>query len=149
VKIEGRARIAAPRDEVWNFLDDPQRLAKCLPGCENLEPDGVDRYKMSLKFGIAAITGKFAGSVSLTEKTPPSSMRMQVDGKGAPGFMKGQGRLTLTEAAGGTDVSYEGEAHVGGLIASVGSRLIEASAKKIIQQFFECAQKQLAAGTKP
>jgi carbon monoxide dehydrogenase subunit G len=149
VKIEGRARIAPPRQKDWQFLDDPERLAKCLPGCENLEPDGVDRYKMSLKFGIAAITGKFAGSVSLSEKLPPSSMQMKVDGKGAPGFMNGQGRLTLTEAAGGTDLSYTGEAHVGGLIASVGSRLIEATAKKIIQQFFECAQKQLASQSNP
>ena len=149
MKLEGRAVIAAPREQVWQFLDDPDRLAKCLPGCEKLEPDGVDRYKVSLKFGVAAISGKFAGSVALTEKKPPSSMQMLVDGKGAPGFMKGQGRLTLAEAAGGTEVSYEGEAHVGGLIASVGSRLIEATAKKIILQFFECAQKQLAAGTKP
>ena len=75
-------------------------------------------------------------------------MQMLVDGKGAPGFMKGQGRLTLAESSAGTDVSYEGEAHVGGLIASVGSRLIEATAKKIIQQFFDCAQKQLAGEVK-
>lgn len=149
MKIEGRALIAAPREQVWNFLDDPDRLAKCLPGCEKLEPDGVDRYKMSLKFGIAAISGKFAGTVALTEKKPPSSMRMQVDGKGAPGFMNGKARLTLVESSGGTEVSYEGEAHVGGLIASVGSRLVEATAKKIIQQFFECAQTQLAGKAQP
>lgn len=143
MKIEGRALLAAPREQVWKFLDDPDRLAKCLPGCEKLEPDSVDRYTVSLKFGVAAISGKFAGSVALTEKKPPVSMQLHVDGKGAPGFMNGQGRLTLVESSGGTEVSYEGEAHVGGLIASVGSRLIEATAKKIIQQFFECAQKQL------
>ncbi len=145
MKIQGRALIAAPREQVWQFLDDPERLARCLPGCEKLEPDGPDRYKVTLKFAVAAVSGKFSGSIALTEKNPRSSMRMQVDGKGAPGFMNGQGRLTLTDSkeGKGTEVSYEGEAHVGGLIASVGSRLIESAAKKIIEQFFACAQKQL------
>ena len=143
MKIEGRAQLPGTREQVWQMFTDPARLQKLLPGAEKLEPDGANRYKISVKFGIAAITGKYAGSVELADQKPPSSLRMKVDGKGAPGFMKGEGQLELREKSGGTEVSYAGEAQVGGLIASVGQRMIEAASKKIIQQFFEAAAAEL------
>jgi hypothetical protein len=98
---------------------------------------------VAVKFGIAAISGKYAGGVELSEQKPPESLRISLEGKGPPGFMKGDGRVQLIEKKGKTEVHYEGEAHVGGLIASVGQRMIEATAKKIIQQVFESATKQL------
>lgn len=143
MKLSGSARLTGPRQQVWDLLNDPARLAKCLPGCEKLEPIGPDKYKVAIKFALAAFSGSYGGSVELSEKQPPESMRMRVEGKGTPGFMKGEGRLTLAESAEGTVVSYEGEAQVGGLIAAVGQRMIEAAAKKIVQQFFESAEKQL------
>ncbi len=149
MKVQGSVSLPAAREQVWELLVDPERLAKCLPGCEKLEPNGPNRYKVALKFGVAAISGRFSGAVELTELDPPATLRMRVEGKGAPGFMNGEGTLSLVEAAGGTEVRYEGEAHVGGLIASVGSRLIEAAAKKVIHQFFESAQTQIAGVRKP
>lgn len=143
MKLEGTALLPGTRQQVWEFLTDPNRLVKALPGAEKLEPDGPDRYKVSVKFGIAAITGKYAGAVALTDQQPPDSLRMKVEGKGTPGFMKGDGRLQLTQKGGETEVHYAGEAQVGGLIASVGQRMIEAAAKKIVQQFFESAAAQL------
>jgi hypothetical protein len=144
VKLAGTAVLPAAREAVWEILTNPEKLAKLLPGCEQLLPDGPDRYRVAIKFGIAAISGKYGGSVELLEKRPPESLRMKVEGKGAPGFMNGDGRITLAATQDGqTEVRYEGEAHVGGLIASVGQRMIEATARKIVQQFFNDAAKQL------
>ena len=135
--------LAAPRRQVWDFFNDPVRLAKVLPGCEALEPIGPDKYKAKIKFALASFSGSYSGTVELREKSPPESMRMIIEGKGGPGFMKGEGALRLEESAGGTTVHYEGEAQVGGLIAAVGSRMIEAAAKKIVTQFFESVSREL------
>ena len=148
MKVQGTASLPARRDEVWELLTDPQRLAKCLPGAERLEPDGPDRYKVAMKFGIAAFSGKFQGSVELAEKKPPESLKMRVEGRGVPGFMKGEGTISLREKSGVTEVKYEGEAQVGGVIASVGQRMIEAASKKIMQQFFDAAAAELKAAAK-
>jgi carbon monoxide dehydrogenase subunit G len=143
VKLAGTALLPGSREEVWKLLTDPERLVKILPGAERLEPDGPDRYKVSVKFGIAAITGKYAGAVQLTDQKPPDSLRMRVEGKGLPGFMKGDGQIQLRQKGEQTEVRYSGEAQVGGLIASVGQRMIEGAAKKIVQQFFDAAAAQL------
>ncbi|MHB8756001.1 MAG: CoxG family protein [Candidatus Acidiferrales bacterium] len=148
MKVQGTASLPAKREEVWDLLNDPNRLAKCLPGAERLEPDGPDRYKVAMKFGIAAFSGKFQGSVELAEKKPPESLKMRVEGRGVPGFMKGEGTISLREKSGVTEVKYEGEAQVGGVIASVGQRMIEAASKKIMQQFFDAAAAELKAAPK-
>ena len=143
MKLSGTAALPAKRDQVWELLNDPERLAKCLPGAERLEPDGPDRYKVAMKFGIAAFSGNFQGSVELAEKIPPESLKMRVEGRGAPGFMKGEGTISLHGKGSETEVKYDGEAHVGGVIASVGQRMIEVAAKKIVAQFFEAAAREL------
>lgn len=143
MKLQGSVTLPAPREAVWQLLTDPQRLAKLLPGAQKLEADGPDRYKVTMKFGIAAFSGNFQGSVELAQKKPPESFQMLVDGRGAPGFMKGAGAIALHEKAGHTEVKYDGEAQVGGVIASVGQRMIEVAAKKIVQQFFEAAASEL------
>lgn len=148
MNLQGSASLPASRQQVWELLTDPERLAKCLPGAERLEPDGPDRYKVAMKFGIASFSGKFQGSVELAEKHPPESLRMRVEGRGAPGFLKGEGVISLREKAGATEVNYNGEARVGGVIASVGQRMIEVAAKKIVRQFFDAAAAQLKSSAK-
>jgi hypothetical protein len=137
MKLSGTHTFSAPPDKVWTAINDPEILAKALPGCERLEPDGPDRFKAVVSFGLAAITGKYAGSVELAEKVPPHSMVLKMEGKGIPGFVKGSGRLELRAKGKQTELSYEGEAQVGGMIAAVGQRMIEAAARKIVSQFFE------------
>lgn len=144
MKLSGVALLPANRERVWEFLTDPEKLGKCLPGGEQLEPVGPDRYKVAMKFGIAGISGKFSGAVELTEKVPPASLKLRVEGRGAPGFLKGEGMLELREKDGATEVRYDGEVHVGGLIASVGQRMIEAAAKRIAQQFFDAVSETIA-----
>lgn len=152
MKIQGSTVLPAPRERVWQSLIDPAFLAKCLPGAQELTPDGPGRYKVSLKMALAAFSGKFEGAVHLSDEQPPESFRMAVEGRGAPGFMKGQGTIALRDAphqaAAQTEVRYDGEAQVGGVIASVGSRMIEAAAKKIVQQFFDAAAAELRASAK-
>lgn len=147
MKLEGSTLLPGTPEQVWELLNDPAQLAKCLPGAERLEPDGPDRYKVQVKFGIAAISGKYAGTVELKEKKPLSSLRMRVEAKGAPGFLNGEGRLELSAKGGQTELRYSGEAQVGGVIASVGQRMIEAAARRILQQFFESCAGQLKAST--
>ncbi len=145
MKIAGSYLLAGTPEHVWSLLNDPQRLAKCLPGCERLEPDGPDRYKAAVKFALAAISGQYSGSVELANKQRPQSLRLRFEGKGLPGFVKGEGQLELIGKRGQTELRYSGEAQVGGMIAAVGQRMIDVAARKIIQQFFESAAEQLKA----
>ena len=143
MKLAGTATLPAPTSEVWSLLTDASRLSRLLPGCERLEPDGPDRYKAAVKFGIAAISGKYAGTLEFAEKKPPLSLILKLDGKGLPGFVKGEGRIELAPKGDTTEIAYTGEAHVGGLIASVGQRMLDAAARKIVQQFFDSAKAEL------
>ncbi len=142
MKLAGQYILPAPPAKVWALLTDPNRLAKLLPGCERLDPDGPDRFKAAVKFGIAAISGKYAGTIEFAEKNPPNSMRMKLSGKGIPGFVDGVGHIELAEKGGQTELRYTGEAQVGGMIASVGQRMIEGAARKIVDQFFAAASER-------
>jgi carbon monoxide dehydrogenase subunit G len=145
LKLAGTVALPAPPEEVWGLLTDASRLSGLLPGCERLEPDGPDRYKAAVKFGIAAITGKYAGTLEFVQKRPPHSLVLKMDGKGLPGFVKGEGRIELAAKGSDTELTYTGEAQVGGLIASVGQRMIDAAARKIVQQFFDSAKAELTS----
>ncbi len=119
-------------------MQDPEVLARAIPGCEGLEKIGPDEYRMKMKMALASLSGAFEGKVRITEQTPPDSFRLVVEGTGRIGFVKGDGLLKLTPAeAGGTEVAYEGEAQVGGTIAAVGQRLIDGTAKTMIKKFFD------------
>lgn len=146
MKLAGQYTLPAPPEKVWALLTDPQRLAKLLPGCERLDPDGPDRFKAAVKFGLAAISGKYAGTLEFAEKKPHTSMLMKISGKGLPGFVDGSGHIELTGKNGETEVRYTGDAQVGGMIASVGQRMIEGAAKKIVDQFFAGAAEELKKG---
>ncbi|MCL6480405.1 MAG: carbon monoxide dehydrogenase subunit G [Firmicutes bacterium] len=143
MKLQGSYTLPAKREAVWQLLNDPQRLAECLPGCEQLEVVGVDHYRVRLKLGMAAISGNYTGSVKLTEKKPPAWCRMSVEGQGAAGFVQGEAKIELAGEGNQTVVRYAGEASVGGLIASVGNRMMELAARRILEQFFANLASQL------
>ena len=145
VKVSGTHLLNAPRERVWQRLNDPAFLKVCLPGCESLEATSPDHYQAVLTVGIAAVKGKYTGSVTLSEKEPPQRVKMRVEGKGSGGFMQGMGVLELVEEANGTKVIYQGDVQVGGPIASVGQRLLDGAAKMMVGQFFTAANAQLAA----
>ena len=145
MKLAGTASLPGSPAEVWSLLTDASRLARLLPGCERLEPDGPDRYKAAVKFGVAAISGEYAGTLEFRQKERPHSLVLKIDGQGLPGFVKAEGRIELTANGAHTEVTWAGEAQVGGLIASVGQRMIDVAARKIVRQFFDSAQMELAS----
>lgn len=134
MKIAGEYQFEGPRPSVWEALLDPEVLAGVLPGCEKLDLVGQDEYEGALNIKIGPVQGQFMGKVKLENIQPPDSYTMHVDGRGAPGFVKATGNLVLTDAGAVTRMSYDGDAQVGGRLASVGQRLIESSAKAIIKQ---------------
>jgi carbon monoxide dehydrogenase subunit G len=143
MKIEGSYTIPAPREIVWQQLMDPEVLARAMPGCEKLErtPDGS--FQAGLKIGIAAVKGTYRGRVEILDAVPPERYRMKVEGQGTGGFVKGEATLTLTDGTQQTIINYAGEAQVGGLVASIGQRLMQGAARQIINQFFESFAKQV------
>jgi len=136
MKIEGSADIPAPREKVWAAFLDPKILAQALPGCEKLEAIGPNEYKATMKVGVAAIKGTFEGKVKLSDLEPPNRYRMAVEGSGGPGFVRGEAGMQMSDVDGGTKVSYDADVQVGGLIASVGQRMLGGVTKMMLDQFF-------------
>lgn len=145
MKIEGAADIPAPRDRVWAAFLDPEILAQALPGCEKLEAIGPNEYKATMKIGVAAIKGTFEGKVKLSDLEPPNRYRMAVEGSGGPGFVRGAAGMQLSDVDGGTRVSYDADVQVGGLIASVGQRMLGGVTKMMLDQFFTRMTELLAS----
>jgi carbon monoxide dehydrogenase subunit G len=136
MKIEGSYEVPAPRQKVWEAFLDPEMLRQAIPGCERLEAIGEDEYKATLKIGVAAVKGTFEGKVKLVDKKPPESYRMEVEGSGSPGFVRGNTLITLSDIDGGTRVSYSADVQVGGLIAGVGQRMLGGVSKMMADKFF-------------
>src|SRR6185369_8271743 len=145
MKISGTQTFPAPRQKVWEFLIDPQRIAKCLPGCEKLEAVGENEYSSQINVGLAAVKGVYTGKVKLDEMRPPSHYKMLIDGKGKQGFIKGFGTLDFEDQNGQTLVNYNGDIQVGGPLASVGQRMIDGAAKMMIGQFFTAMEAEIQA----
>lgn len=136
MKLEGDYVFEASVAEVWSALFDPVILAAVMPGCEKLELID-DHYVGDIKVKVGPIQGSFAGRVDLKDKIEPESYTMIVDGRGAPGFVKATAKVALAAEGGATRVHYDADAQIGGKIASVGQRLIEASARAIVAQSLE------------
>jgi carbon monoxide dehydrogenase subunit G len=136
MRIEGTETISAGRARVYELLTDPMTIATLLPGCEKLEPVGGNSYEVKLKLGLAALSGAYQGRVTLSELRPPEHLRLTLNSRGPWGFADGDGRLVLEEQGKGTLLRYAGELKVGGMIAAVGQRLLDATARKLIGDFF-------------
>ncbi|MFZ1400697.1 MAG: carbon monoxide dehydrogenase subunit G [Candidatus Promineifilaceae bacterium] len=145
MKVEGSYPFAAPRDVLWPMLLDPTILANVLPGCEKLETSGENQFNGILKIKVGPVQGKFMGDVVMSNLKSPESCTIAVDGKGAPGFVKGTGNLRLEADGDMTTLHYTGDADVGGRLASVGQRMLETSANAIIRQSLEGLGQQVQA----
>lgn len=145
MKVEGSYPFAAPRDVLWSMLLDPQVLARVMPGCEKLETVAENQFNGILKIKVGPVQGKFHGDVYLADLNSPESVSITVDGKGAPGFVKGTGSLKLEADGDMTTLHYNGDAQVGGRLASVGQRLLDTSANAIIRQSLEGLGQQVQA----
>ena len=122
---------------------DPAAIASCIPGCDRLEPDGVDRYRAAITIGMAAITGSYEGTVVISDKVEPRSYKLSVDGQGRPGFVKGDVTIALRADGANTIVDVAGTVQTGGTIARLGQRLIGSAAKMMQDRFFACMQSKI------
>ena len=144
--MTGERRIPAPRQIVWDALNDVAVLKASIPGCESL--DKTSDTTMSAKAGIklGPISAKFAGNVTLSDIVPPSSYTISGEGQGGvAGFAKGGAKVFLTDDGADTLLKYEVNAQVGGKIAQLGARLIDATAKQMAEQFFDRFTAQVKA----
>jgi carbon monoxide dehydrogenase subunit G len=137
LKIDGSYTFNAPREKVWQVLLDPKVLAQCVPGCESLNEVGPDQYEAVMKVGVASVKGTYKGKVSIKDKQPPSHYVLSGQGSGGPGFMQGDVAIDLEEHNGQTLLKYSTDAKVGGLIASIGQRMLNGVAKMMLDQFFK------------
>ena len=141
--ISGSYTFNAAPERVWALLMDPAVLSSCIPGCDRFEPDGENRYKITLTVGLAAITGTYDGTVELTDMIPQTSYGLVVEGQGRPGFVKGTTAVVLRAAGATTAVAVSANVQTGGAIARLGQRLVGGVAKMMMDRFFACLQSKL------
>jgi carbon monoxide dehydrogenase subunit G len=145
MKISGTAALKATPQQVWDAFHDPEVLARCLPGCESLTEVGPDEYAMTVTAGVAAIKGTYEGKVSLLNPQHPEQFTMKAQGVGGPGTVDADVVVHLAPStAGGTDLSYDADAAVGGMIGGVGQRMLAGVTKKMAGQFFEAVDGDIA-----
>jgi carbon monoxide dehydrogenase subunit G len=136
--MTGERRIAAPRQTVWDALNDPDVLKACIPGCESLEKLSDHEMKAVAAVKIGPIAARFTGRVQLDDLDPPNGYSINGEGQGGvAGFAKGGAKVALADDGAGTLLSYDVKAQVGGKIAQLGARLIDASAKQMADAFFD------------
>jgi len=153
MKVVGSYTFDASPQAVWDGLQDPEILAATMPGCDKLELVGENEYEGILNIRVGPVQGKFQGKIRLEDVDPPNGYTMVVDGKGAPGFVNATAVVSIVAegdgATGGdsgkTRLDYDGDARVGGRIASVGQRLLDSSSKAIIKQSLEGLNENLKA----
>jgi carbon monoxide dehydrogenase subunit G len=132
------------REQLWRVLHDSRQMARWIPGCERLEEIGPDRYAATLKVGVAAIKGSYTGFVEIRDKQFPERYTLDVQGTATPGFVKGIARIELIDAGNGqTELVINGDAQVGGLIASVGQRFLTGVARQMTQQLLKNIEKEV------
>jgi len=154
MKITGEHRISADRQTVWRALNDPDVLKDCLPGCESIEKTSDTHMNARITARVGPVKASFSGAVTLSDLDPPNGYTITGEGQGgAAGFASGGAKVHLAEAGPNeTILTYEAEAKVGGKLAQIGSRLIDSTAKKLAEDFFEkfvTRASELAAAAAP
>lgn len=146
MNITGNRSIPSPRERVWDALNDPAVLQRCLPGCESVVRAAPERFELVMAATIGPLRARFNGQLHIDDATVPASCTLRFEGQGgAVGFGRGSADVWLDPVAEGTELRYSAQAQVGGKLAQVGSRLIESVARKMVGDFFEAFTAQLAA----
>jgi len=145
--MTGEVQLAAPRQTVWEKLNDPAILKACIPGCEELEKTADGGFQAVAKMKVGPVSARFKGKVTLSDLDPPNGYKISGEGEGGvAGFAKGGAVVGLTDKDGGTLLSYNVEAQIGGKLAQLGQRLINGAAKKLADEFFVKFAEQVQAG---
>jgi len=137
MKISGTNSIPFPVAQVWDALLEPAVLVRTIPGCERLETKGENTYAMTVTAGVAAIKGTYDGTCALSDLVEHQSLVMRLQGAGAPGTIDATVQVAFDDADGGTRISYEADAVVGGMVGGVGQRMLSSVSKRMAKEFFE------------
>jgi carbon monoxide dehydrogenase subunit G len=138
MEMTGQFRIPAPRQRVWEGLNDPEILKSVIPGCQTLEKVSDTEFAGKVVATVGPVKATFGGKVILSDLNPPHSYTISGEGSGGvAGFAKGSAKVNLAEDGAVTVLNYAVQAHVGGKLAQIGSRLIDSVARKMAEQFFE------------
>lgn len=143
MKVEGQHVVDAPRERVWELLNDPQVLQRATPGVTELHALGPDTYRAVIELQVGPVKGTFEGKISITNKVPPERMTMTVEGSGRPGTVRAIGELKLEPDGGRTLVNYTGDVAATGVLMSVGHRLFGGVARQMAGQFFASLQREV------
>ncbi|MGF6859699.1 carbon monoxide dehydrogenase subunit G [Rhodobacteraceae bacterium MBR-64] len=144
MELNGTRTIAADRATVWARLNDAETLKACIPGCEDLTGSPEDGFEAVVKQKVGPVKATFKGKVALSDIVEGESYRISGEGSGGvAGFAKGGAAVRLTDVEGGTELTYDVDAHIGGKLAQLGSRLITGFARKMADQFFERFQAEV------
>lgn len=142
IDLEGSETIAADPERLWQALNDPAVLTRCIPGCKTMTETGPDAYKVEMQLRVAAVGGSFEGEIALSDKTPPKTCHISVSGSGSLGHGSGTARFEITPAEGGSLLAYQGAGEVGGLVAGVGQRILGSVSKHLVGRFFTALRKE-------
>jgi uncharacterized protein len=150
MKLTGEYLVPAERKTVWEALNDPLVLEACIPGCERLEVTGENSFSAQVTAKVGPVKAKFKGNVTLSDIDAPNGYKISGEGQGGPaGFAKGGAIVCLADAVGGTTLTYEVDATVGGKLAQIGQRLIDSTAKKMADDFFGAFNERLGGSGQP
>ena len=148
MKVSGTSTLTADRATVWAALNDPAVLVATIPGCRRLETIGNDAYAMTVAAGVGSITGVYDGEVRLSDQQEPGSVRMHAQGSGSAGTIGADVAVTLEDAPdGGTALTYDADAVVGGMIGGVGQRMLTGVSKRMAAEFFKNVDQVLSGGS--
>ena len=138
MEMTGERRIPAPRQKVWDALNDPEILKQCIAGCESLDKTSDTEFSARVTSRVGPVTAKFTGKVELSDVDPPNGYTISGEGQGGvAGFAKGGAKVQLADDGDGTLLTYEANGTVGGKLAQIGSRLIDSTARKMADDFFD------------
>ena len=144
LEVKGEQVLPLGRAELWRMLNDPEVLAKTIPGCNTVTRIDVDRYEMGLKLQVANVSGEYMCSVAITDKREPEHYVLSVEGQGSIGFMKGSAAFDLEpKGENETLLRYAGSAELGGVVAGVGQRVLSGVAKFLVGRFFKALEKHI------
>jgi len=150
MEMSGEQLVPASQQDTWNALNDPDMLRQCVPGCESIEPLSENQYEVLMVARVGPVSAKFKGKLSLSDINPPNSYSMAFEGQGgAAGFAKGGAQVRLSEKDKHTLLAYDVKASVGGKLAQIGSRLVDAAAKKVADDFFRNFNEKVGALHQP
>jgi uncharacterized protein len=138
MEMQGERRIPAPRQVVWERLNDPETLKQCIPGCESVDKVSDTEFTAKVRAKVGPVSASFTGKVTLTDLDPPSGYTISGEGTGGvAGFAKGSAKVALEQDGADTVMRYGVQAQVGGKLAQIGSRLVDGTARKLADQFFD------------